>query len=191
VEYRLQQVWQAMDGSFAPLGVEIPHGLYTYTRHRFKFSWDLSAPVGGVLRYATGEFFDGTLNTLTAELRLAPLPNVEITGNYELNQIRGLGKQRDSMTAGVVSASNFDTHLLGVNARVALNPQTQIIGFAQWNSAARRTVWNVRLAWEYQPLSFLYLVFNSNEAPFTTATGIAERRITQQGIAKLTFVRQL
>jgi hypothetical protein len=191
VEYRYEHLWQSMDGTFRPLGVRFADGLYNYGRHRFKFSWDMSAPVGGVVRYATGGFFDGWLNTLGAEPRIAPLPNVECTINYELNQIRGLGKKRNPQTQEIMRESSFDTHLVTVSTRLALNPQVQLIGFVQWNSAAQRTVWNVRLAWEYLPLSFIYVVFNSNDAPFTTSMGFVEHRTTQQGIFKISFVRQL
>jgi hypothetical protein len=189
VEYRPQQVWQDMDGSFAPLDVRVQNGNYTYTRHRFRYSSDQSAVVSANVSYQLGGFFDGTLNFTSAELRFAPLPNIQLSTSYEWNQIRNLGKQHSS--AGILdSGKSFDTHLLGVNARLALNPQTQLIGFVQWNSAAQRTVWNVRLAWEYLPLSFVYLVFNSNDQNFLV-NGAIDRRITQQGIAKITFIRQL
>lgn len=191
VEYRYEHHWQAMDGTFQPLGIRVADGFYNYSRHRFKFSWDMSAPVGGVVRYVTGGFFDGELNTLAAELRLAPLPNAEFTLTYELNQIRGLGKERHATTGEILRENNFDTHLFGVNARFAVSPQLQLIGFGQWSSAAQRTIWNVRLAWEYLPLSFVYVVFNSNDAPFTTAMNMVEQRTQQQGIVKITFVRQL
>lgn len=189
VEYRPQQVWQNMDGSFAPLDVRVQNGTYTYTRHRFRFSSDQSAMFGIDARYQLGGFFDGTLNFLGAELRFAPLPNIQLSASYEWNQIRNLGKQRNSANV-LDSGKSFDTHLLGINARLALNPQTQLIGFVQYNSAAQRTIWNVRLAWEYLPLSFIYVVFNSNDQPFLV-NGALERRTTQQGIAKITFVRQL
>ena len=189
VEYRPQQVWQNMDGSFAPLDVPVQNGLYTYTRHRFRYSSDQSAMFGVNLNYQTGGFFDGYLNFMAAELRFAPLPNIQLGASYEWNNIHNLGKQRTS-TGDLDNGRNFDTHLISINTRFALNPQVQLIGFVQYNSAAERTVWNVRLAWEYLPLSFIYVVFNSNDAPFM-ANGMIDRRTTQQGIAKITFVRQL
>ncbi len=189
VEYRPQQVWQDMDGSFAPLDVPVQNGLYTYTRHRFRYSSDQSAMFSVNMRYQLGRFFDGTLNFASAELRCTPLPNIQLSASYEWNQIRNLGKQRINTTTWDEGRS-FDTHLLSINARLALNPQTQLIGFVQYNSVVQRTIWNVRLAWEYLPLSFLYVVFNSNDAPFMSG-GMIDRRISQQGIAKITLVRQL
>jgi hypothetical protein len=189
IEYRPQQVWQNMDGTFEPLDVRVVNGLYSYTRHRFRYASDQSAMFGVDARFQTGGFFDGTLNFASVELRFAPFPNIQLGAGYELNNIRNLGKQRDA--AGKLNdGRSFDTHLLSVNTRFALNPQTQLIGFVQWNSAAQRTVWNVRLAWEYLPLSFVYLVFNSNDQNFLV-NGAIDRRISQQGIAKITFIRQL
>lgn len=190
VEYRPQQVWQAMDGSFNPLDIPVREGQYSYTRHRFRIASDQSAMISGDARFQTGGFFDGSLNTVIAALRFAPIPNIEITANYEFNRILGLGK-KVLLNGNLDAGTSFDTHLLAVNTRLALSPQFQLIGFAQWNSEAQRTVWNVRLAWEYLPLSFVYVVFNSNDAPFTLQNGIIERRIQQQGIAKITLIRQL
>ncbi|MFY8001885.1 MAG: DUF5916 domain-containing protein [Candidatus Kapaibacteriota bacterium] len=178
IEYRPQQAWQMVDSTFQPLGIAIADGLYTYTRHRFALSTDQSAMLGGSLRYQTGAYFDGALTTFGAEVRFAPIPNIELSASYEFNQIRGVGRVK----------TNLDTHLFTANARLALNPQVQVIGFYQWNSAAGRAVWNARLSWEYLPLSFIYLVFNSNDAPFGAG---GDRIIRQQGIAKITLLRQL
>lgn len=57
--------------------------------------------------------------------------------------------------------------------------------FYEWNSLAEHGVWNLRMAWEYQPLSYLYLVYNRSDRddPVT-----ALKRSDTRLIAKLTYL---
>jgi hypothetical protein len=181
IEYRPQIVWQQIDDpdEFQPLGVELNTGFYTYWRHRFKFSTDYSKAVAGTIRYNTGGYFNGSLNTLILEARTAPIPQIEATVNYEWNQIRDLGRER----------VDKDTHLLGVNVRLALNPFVQLVGFYQYNTAAERGGLNLRFSWEYEPRSFLFVVFNDNRT--LPAARMNAAFVQQDGIVKLTYVRPL
>ena len=78
------------------------------------------------------------------------------------------------------------TYLVSVGTRFALNPRLQLSTFYQYNSFDQQGRWNLRFSWEYQPLSFLYIVLNEErcnglDAPFRE----------QQVISKLTLVKQL
>jgi hypothetical protein len=55
----------------------------------------------------------------------------------------------------------------------------------QYNSFDNRSRVNLRGSWEFQPLSFLYLVYNSNQS---TLDRITQR--SDQAIAKLTYLKQ-
>ncbi len=176
IQYDMIQNWQKLDFTERLVGVEVAEGYYQYLNHRIQASTDFSAKLAGRASYVNGGYFNGKLQTWTLAGRFAPIPNIEFTVDYEFNQIRGLGaEQRD-----------LDTHLLGINTRLALNPRVQLIGFYQWNSSLKRDIWNVRLSWEYRPLSFLYVVFNSNR---TNGLNPQDRITQQQGIAKLTYLR--
>jgi hypothetical protein len=181
IEYRPQIVFQQIDDpdEFQPLGIRLNTGLYTYWRHRFRFTTDYSKSIAGTIRYNTGGYFNGRLNTLVLEARTAPIPQIEATVNYEFNQIRGVG--RDNV--------DKDTHLLGVNLRLALNPFVQLVGFYQYNTAAERGGLNLRFSWEYEPRSFLFIVFNDNRTVPTAR--FVEPFERQDGIVKLTYVRPL
>jgi hypothetical protein len=77
------------------------------------------------------------------------------------------------------------THLTTAGARFALNPRLQLSAFYQYNTFDEQGRWSVRGSWEYQPLSFIYLVFNDTrinrlENPFDE----------QQFISKITFLKQ-
>ena len=50
--------------------------------------------------------------------------------------------------------------LYGIEGRFALNPRIQLIGLYQKNSQNNSSNYNIRLSWEYRPLSYVYFVFN-------------------------------
>ena len=82
---------------------------------------------------------------------------------------------------------NLNTHLLSTRARLALNPRVQLIGSYQWNSANEADIWNLRFSWEYRPLSFIYIVFNSNQSD----DNLLENRFSQKElIGKITYLHQ-
>ncbi|MFN3840609.1 MAG: DUF5916 domain-containing protein [Cyclobacteriaceae bacterium] len=173
--------WQNLFNSFFPIGIEIAPGTYYYLRHRMGFRSDFSRKVAGEFTYATGQYFDGQLNTLTFNGRLAPDPRLACTFSYEFNQVSNLG----------VDAVDRDTHLVGVDVRLALNPRAQLISFYQYNTAANRATLNARFVWEYQPLSFVYLVVNDNRYDaLNPETSAINRYQNQQGIVKLTWLKQ-
>ena len=47
--------------------------------------------------------------------------------------------------------------------RLALNPRLQLTAFYQKNTDDSSQNYYIRFSWEYQPLSFVYLIFNHQE----------------------------
>lgn len=178
IRYALAPNWQNLDASFFPLGLEIEKGQYQYLRHQIEVNTDLSAPIGASASAELGRYFDGQLNTYTLTGRYAPIPHIEFQVDYEWNQYRSIG----------INNSNGNTNLLGINTRLALHPRLQLIGFYQWNDSVNRSIWNIRFSWEYRPLSFIYLVFNSNRL----GSDLPENQMLQQQyLGKITFLKQL
>ncbi|MEM6802152.1 MAG: hypothetical protein AAF696_12155, partial [Bacteroidota bacterium] len=75
--------------------------------------------------------------------------------------------------------------LITIGSRFALNPRLQLSMFYQYNSLDKQGRWNIRSSWEYQPLSFVYLVFNDTQVddPFNPFQ-------EQQIVSKLALVKQ-
>ncbi|MEN0047081.1 MAG: DUF5916 domain-containing protein [Bacteroidota bacterium] len=176
-EVRITQEWQQLDESFRPLGITIDPGSYQFTRVDFGLSSDFSKKIAGGIRYETGGYYNGQQDRWLAEVRLSPTPYVEFTGFYVHNRFRGLGELK----------TDFNTDLIVARTRLALNPRVQLIGSYQWNSANQTDIWNVRFAWEYRPLSFIYLVFNSNQRDDFVPRN---RFSSEELIAKMTYLRQ-
>lgn len=175
LEVSFTPTWQNINFDFAPLGLEIGQGNYRYTRYLVRYNSDRSKKLSGSIQYDFGNFYNGTRNTVTAGLRYAPLPQVALTADYEHNNINGVG----------IMQQDLDTDLYTASLRLALNPRIQLSTFYQYNSFDEQGRWNVRFSWEYQPLSFIYLVFND-----TQIDAFIPMQRTTQFISKITFLKQ-
>jgi len=143
--------WQRITDRFAPAGIRIETGDYDYTRYRANANSDRSRIFSGEISYETGEYYDGRLSAYTVSGRYAPSPRFELTGDLEFNRLTDLGPMQQSRT----------TRLIGIGSRFAFNPRLQLSGFLQHNSLTSRDILNARLSWEFRPLSYLYVVYNS------------------------------
>ncbi len=175
LSYSIFPTWQNINFNFAPLGIQIGQDDYFYTRHEVRFNTDQSKKWSVSGGYEWGEFYNGRRQTINSGIRIAPDPHVAFTFDYEYNRLRNLGEAEE----------NLETHLSTVGARFAANPRLQLSTFYQYNTFDEQGRWNVRLSWEYQPLSFIYLVFNN-----TQISGLENPFEEQQFIAKLTFLKQ-
>ena len=167
--------WQRLDEPFFPAGIEVAPGKYDYTRYRFEVSSDQSAVLSASLEMEAGDYFDGGLTTYSLSARYAPVPEVEISADLEINKIRSLG----------VEQVDDDTEVTALSVRIAPSPQLQFSVLYQLNSVGDRENWNARVSWEYRPLSYVYLVYNRNEIPGEAVSAIAQ---SEQVILKLTYL---
>ena len=77
-----------------------------------------------------------------------------------------------------------ETHLLLVETRLAVSPQLQLIGSYQRDTDGNAQVFNARLAWEFQPLSFVYVVVTDTRSAYRTPDSSPnELRV----VAKITY----
>ena len=166
---------QNINFNFRPLGISIAQDEYYYMRHQVNFNTDRSAKFSLSGSVNWGKFYNGRRVTLRGGLRYAPSVHAALTLDHEYNDLDGLG----------IEEENLITNLTTVGARFAINPRIQLSTFYQYNSFDEQGRWNIRASWEYQPLSFIYLVFND-----TQVNGLDTPFQEQQLIGKLTFVKQ-
>ena len=167
--------WQNINFNFAPLGIRIEEDNYFYNRYVLRFNTDQSKKWSISTSYNWGGFYNGRRQTVESNLRLAPNPYVAFTLDYSYERLRDLG----------LAEENLETHITTVGARFAANPRLQLSTFDQYNTFDDQGRWNIRLSWEYQPLSFVYLVFNN-----TQINGLDNPFEEQQFISKITFLKQ-
>jgi Domain of unknown function (DUF5916)/Carbohydrate family 9 binding domain-like len=173
--------WQVVDEPFEIVGINIKPANYFYTRYQFTYRSDQSKAFSFLVSSDLGSFYNGKLNSLRGELRYSPVPNISAKFSYTRNDFEAVGDQKESKI----------THLISPEIRLSLNPRLQLTSFYQHNSAADRDVWNIRFAWEFQPLSFLYLVYNSNiTQQYNNDFKRFDSIRNEQSIAKITYLKQ-
>jgi hypothetical protein len=167
---------QNLEDTFSPVGINISPGSYSYFRKGFFLASDPSAKYSGSTEYGWGGFFNGTLQNVDAKFRLAPIPHVNLGLSWNWNKFENMGAARETK----------EVNLLILETRLAINPRLQLIGFYQKNTTDNLNSYNVRLSWEYQPLSYVYLVFNSLNYQGTDST----QQKQQSFLAKFSYLKQ-
>jgi hypothetical protein len=175
----VQHFRQRLETSFEPVrGVSIPAGSYSYWRYNLYGRTDPSAAVSGSANLLTGGYYDRTLDEASLSARVTPSPRASLGLTYDGSRVRGGGP-------------TATTHLVGPELRLALDPRVQLTGFYQRSTEARQSSANVRLTWEFRPLSYLYVVYN-DRAPFEERPGDDPVLPHQRSlIVKLTWLGQL
>jgi hypothetical protein len=167
--------FQRLEKTFSPVGIDILPGDYRYLRSNIMAGSDPSKKLSYFIFTSWGGYYNGRLWTVDSNIRLAPIPHFQMNFSYQNNQFRGVGINRE----------DANVHLWSIESRMAVNPRLQLIGFYQFNSSAKRDVWNVRLSWEFSPLSYVYLVFNQRGFD-----AINERLQSRHLIGKVTYLKQ-
>jgi Domain of unknown function (DUF5916)/Carbohydrate family 9 binding domain-like len=174
--YGITPSYQLLTEPFEPLGVSISAGSYHYTRHQLWGSTDPSKMLNLQVLYMWGEYFNGKLNSGDWKLQFAPIPHISLTGRFNRNHFMGVGSLKTNNTVDLYS----------IEGRFALNPRLQLIGFYQRNSENSSDNYNIRLSWEYEPLSNIYFVYNHHGFNNLQSKLQKEDHI----IAKISYLRQ-
>ena len=135
---------------FQPLGINITPGNYHYTRQEIIATTDPSKIINLMFDYKWGNYFNGKLNTSDWKLQFAPIPYISLLAQYNRNSFKNVG------TAAVSKVVN----LYILQSRFALNPRVQLSALYQKNSLNNGQNYNVRFSWEFEPLSYIYIIYN-------------------------------
>ncbi|MCS6969076.1 MAG: DUF5916 domain-containing protein [Cytophagales bacterium] len=172
----IDPTFQRIEETFSPLGIDISPGNYHYWQFSAMAGSDRSKKVSYFAYLAAGGYYNGSLLTLEGNLRFAPIPYFQFNFSYQNNVFSGVG----------VEKKNIAVQLWSMESRLAFHPRLQLMGFYQFNALAQRGVWNVRLSWEFQPLSFVYLVFNQR----SFEDDVGQRRTSRHLIGKISYLKQ-
>ncbi len=175
--YGWNPYFQRLTEPFRPLGITIAEGNYRYLRHQFYYNSDPSKFISMSATLEWGTYFDGRLFSSDFRVQLAPSPHFSFTGRRNRNRFDGVGNPATDKTIDLYS----------LEGRLALNPRLQLIAFYQQNSENKARNYNIRLSWEYLPLSYLYIVLNN--ASFENSLDF--RQSEDHAIVKLSLLRQL
>ncbi len=168
-----------LSGAFSPVRhLNIAAKDYHFTHYDFYALSNQGARYSAEARLSLGGYYDGQLTSYHLSLRAAPSPRVSFSLGYTLNSFHHVGIGRNST----------QTHLLAPQLRLAASKKLLFTAFYQYNTDARNGSLNARFSWEYKPLSFLYLVYNSSRYYYKTPFTLPQHE--QNGVVKLTYIYQ-
>ncbi|MEW5740291.1 MAG: sugar-binding protein [Myxococcota bacterium] len=160
---------QALSDAFEPVpGVSFGAGDYDYARYGWAFLTQASRKASVEGDVSGGTYYSASTFSARVRASVQPIPHVSVAAQYGYNRFWGPG----------VTGDFADTHLVLVESRLALNPKLQLIGSYQRDTAGNASVLNARLAWEFLPLSFLYVVFTDTRGAYGAPDApVAEQRL--------------
>ena len=176
IGYGITPTYQLLTDPFQPLGVSIAPGEYHYIRQALWISSDPSKLINIAGNITWGTYFNGRLTTTDVKLQFAPIPHISITGGFNRNVFSGVG----------IGPVYKTVDLYSLLARLALNPRLQLTGILQKNSLDQSVSYNIRFSWEYQPLSYIYFIWNHG-----SVNTIQQLKQTDDHIiAKISYLKQ-
>ncbi len=172
--------WQNLHGNFQPVSnIDIGQGIYKYTRVDANLNTNPSAPYSIIADFNAGKFYNGKLNSYTVSARMVPERHFSFTFGVTHNVFFDFPS----------SAKTIKNDLVVPEVRISFTPKIQLFGFYQYNTDSNTGGLNVRFSWEYNPLSFVYLVFNGVET--IDKKLVVDPLHDQTGIVKISYIRQL
>jgi hypothetical protein len=132
--------------------VNIPVGNYSFPEVRMMYWFGPQRPATGIIKFVRGNFYNGT-RTEVGFLR----GRVQITRMIAVEP--GLTQDWVDLPEG-----KFTTTLLTTRTTWTLTPRAMVAALIQATSSTHALDANVRFQWEYQPGSFLYVVYTDGRS---------------------------
>lgn len=165
--------------TFSPVtNVTVPVGQYDYARVGLNAQSDQSRPISFGAGVVVGPYFDRQLTEMSLSGRFSPGPRFSV----EATALR---------TSFTGSGPDVRAYLLQPLVRLGLTPRMNLSTFFQHNTDAGRGTLNVRYAWEWAPLSYLFIVYNDGKNfgnGLLVPGALPDRR---QLVVKLSWMTQL
>ncbi len=128
-------------------GVTIPVGGYTFSNTRVSYTFGTQRRVFGTVSASHGGFFGGDKTSAGfSRGRVELARRLSVEPSISVNWVE-------------VPAGSFTTTLVSNRATFTVTPRAFVSALLQYNSSAESLSTNMRLRWEYQPGSELFVVY--------------------------------
>lgn len=174
--YSVSPSYQHLTEPFQPLGVTIAPGEYRYAYQEIYLGSNPSKIINVAMDYKWGPYYNGKLNALDIKLQFAPIPHISLLGEFNRNHFMEVGELKTTSTVDLYS----------LQGRLALNPRLQLTGLFQKNSFDHTIKYNIRFSWEYEPLSYIYFIYNHG----ALENGLQQKQSEDHIIAKVSYLKQ-
>jgi hypothetical protein len=154
-------------------GVTVPVGGYEFTNLHTQYDIGAQRPVSGSVALDTGQFYDGTKQTLAYSTG-----RVVLTSNFAVEpsvSINWVDIPQGTFTAKVITARTIYT----------FTPRMYFGGLVQYNSTSHSLSSNLRLRWEYRPGSELFVGYNDGR---DTAVEGSPELLNRAFVVKTTYL---
>ena len=128
-------------------GIILPVGGYDFEDVRFVYRFGPQRRVPGFASYRTGTFFGGDRKEISYNGR------IEVTTKFSL-------EPRLALNFVDLPQGDFETNLISTRVNYTISPRMFVSGLFQFSSSSDSLSSNVRLHWEYQPGSDLFVVYS-------------------------------
>ena len=142
--------------------VTIPVGAYNFSNSRVSYRFGPQRRLSGNLTVSHGSFYGGTKSAIAIGGGFGPGGGGRIEVSPQFAVEPGLSINRIELPQG-----SFTTQLVTTRATYTFTPTMFVSALLQYNSSNSALSTNVRLRWEYQPGSELFIVFNEQRDSFT------------------------
>lgn len=139
--------------------VDIATGSYEWTRYAVEARSAQKRMLSAALRWETGNYYNGDLNTLEGALTLKPSSflTLEFTGERNTGKATAFDEEEETFTE-----TDFTEELFGLRFQLNFSPNLQFSSLTQYDTQSRELGSNNKLRWTFNPLGDLFLVYNHN-----------------------------
>ena len=126
-------------------------GRYRSNLAKGTYALGTQRPISGTVILAHGSFYDGTLTEVTWRGRLDISPQLIAEPTVSFNHVVG-------------PYGRGETNLVGSRVTFTVTPRMFVGALVQYQSRTQSVATNVRLRWEYQPGSELFVVYSDGRS---------------------------
>jgi hypothetical protein len=125
----------------------IPVGEYDFSSVRSAFTFGQQRRFSGNVSAEYGSFYHGELTGVSSRGRINVTPRFSLEPNVAINWVD-------------LPEGSFTTKLVGSRVTYTVTPLMFVSALLQYNSSSNVVSANIRLRWEYQPGSEIFVVYN-------------------------------
>ena len=135
--------------------VTIPVGGYSFQNTQMSFGFGQQRVLAGAVSLDHGSFFSGNKTTVgVSRGRLELTPQLSVEPSVSYNRID-------------LPEGRFTTNLATTRTTFTVTPEMFVSALLQYNTSTRSLSTNLRIRWEYQPGSELFVVYNEQRDTLT------------------------
>ena len=127
--------------------VTIPIGAYDFQDLRTSYQFGPQRKISGWASVGHGSFFDGTRTEASYRGRIEVTPRLSVEPQISVDWVD-------------LPAGSFTSTLVGSRVTYTASPRMFVGALVQYNSSRSALNTNIRLRWEYQPGSDLFIVYS-------------------------------